>query len=202
MELSSRLSNLRKKVDRAVASKDHLEKFLLDNIQSKNKEEAHLQGALRAREMIIALAKNIQEDVETRLSEIVTLGMSVVFDNPYSFKIQFVQRRNTVEADLIFTKDGNEYDDILESSGGGASDIASFCLRIGLWSLRKTQSVFILDEPFRNLSPNLHDKASEMCKMLCDKLGIQIIMVSHSKDILNYADKVFTIANGQIVKEN
>ena len=154
--LINNVKNSRESLTKLIAARDHLEKNVININHCIKRKKEEYQGGIQAREIIVGLAQKIQQGVKDRLSEIVTLGMSAVFDNPYSFRIEFVQRRNTVEADLIFTKDGNDYIDILESAGGGVADIASFCLRIGLWSLKKTDSVFILDEPFRNLSPTLH----------------------------------------------
>jgi ABC-type lipoprotein export system ATPase subunit len=59
--------------------------------------------------------------------------------------------------------------------------------------------IIILDEPFRHLSADLQPKASEMMKMLSDKLGIQFIMVSHEEGIIDCADNIITIKKGQTV---
>ena len=119
--------------------------------------------------------------------------MASVFPDPYEFQLRFVQRRNKTEADLIFLKNGNETDDLINTAGGGAVDIASFALRIALWSIKRTRSVMIIDEAFRFLSLDLQQKASDMIKQISTKLGLQIIMVSHLPEIVTSADRIINI---------
>ena len=53
----------------------------------------------------------------------------------------------------------------------------------------------------RFLSRDLHHKATEMLKEISEKLGLQIIMVTHSEELIEAADKVFTIRAGKLLKE-
>lgn len=116
----------------------------LERARQDNKEWTML------RDLIVETSNKVQLDVAERISSIVSLALSSTgFD--YSFVIKFVQRRGTTEADLLFVKDGEELNP-LTCSGGGALDIASFALRIAIWSLNKKSPVFILDEPFKHLS--------------------------------------------------
>jgi len=80
-------------------------------------------------------------------------------------------------------------------SGGGAVDVAAFALRLSLWSLQnpRSRNTIILDEPFRFLSKDLHHKAGELLKQISETLGIQLIIVTHEKELQQYANKVFTV---------
>lgn len=145
----------------------------------------------RLRDLAIEVANHVQIDVAERISSIVTAALSATgFD--YEFKVQFVQRRGTTEADLLFVKDGEELHP-LSCSGGGALDIASFALRIALWSLNKSSPVFILDEPFKFLSLDLQENAGNMLHALAERFGLQIIMVSHNERIIAGADNLITV---------
>ena len=108
--------------------------------------------------------------------------------------MEFIIKRNKTECELYFVKDG-ELIDPLTASGGGAVDVASFALRVALWCLapQRTRNTLILDEPFRFLSRDLMYKAGDMLKRLSEKLGLQIIMVSHAEDLIDGANKVFQI---------
>ena len=55
----------------------------------------------------------------------------------------------------------------------------------------KSNNVILLDEPFRDLSLDLHPKASEMIQEIAQKLALQIIMITHSDDLTDAADRVF-----------
>jgi ABC-type cobalamin/Fe3+-siderophores transport system ATPase subunit len=161
-----------------------------------NKNYHDLEIYSKARVISQTVAENTQKQLEYHISHLVTMALSSVFPAPYEFKLSFVQKRNKTEAKLLFLKNGNESDDILNTGGGGVSDVASLALRISLWSINKTRPVLLLDEPMKFLhSPEYQEKASQMIKEVCEKLGLQIIMISDQKDILKYADNVIEIKN-------
>jgi DNA repair exonuclease SbcCD ATPase subunit len=81
----------------------------------------------------------------------------------------------------------------MDCAGGGPIDVASFALRLMYWTLNKTRPIFVLDEPFKFVSVDLQPKCSEMLKMMPDKLGIQIVMISHLPEIIAAADKIFVV---------
>lgn len=193
------IRDLRNKVNQALAKKELLEKQLSDEREKLIKNKKRLEGCHQAREVVIEVARKTQANLENRLSELVSLCLATVFPNPYELSVKFIQRRNAVEADLTLVRNGEEYKP-MDDSGGGVLNVASFGLRVGLWSLSDSRPTILVDEPFANLSPKKHQYASKMAKMLCDKLGIQIIMISHNPNILDYADKIFVVENGKVVE--
>jgi DNA repair exonuclease SbcCD ATPase subunit len=50
-----------------------------------------------------------------------------------------------------------------------------------------------LDEPFRFVSSDLQDRASQMVKELSEKLGLQFIIITHNPTLASYADKTFEV---------
>ena len=173
-------------------------------IESLSKEKTTLANLKRQKRLTMdALAilqhvgRNTQQKLGYRISSLVSLALSAVFSDPYSLEMEFVQRRNQTECDLWLCRRGKKLKPI-DATGGGVIDVASFALRTAIWCLNKTRPVFWLDEPFKHLSGDLQDKASEMLKMLVKRLGIQIVVISHADDIIQSADKIFrvTIENG------
>jgi DNA repair exonuclease SbcCD ATPase subunit len=170
-------------------------------IEQKEKFQKELSASSRmydltvkARTVVQIVAKKTQEKIELYISNLVTMALAWVFPEPYEFQLRFVERRNSTEADFIFKKNGHEIDDILSSGGGGVADVADFALRPSLWSLKKTRPIFIDDEPDKYLhSVEYQSRASQMMKMLCEKLGVQIIIVSDQPNIISAADKVIHV---------
>jgi len=81
-------------------------------------------------------------------------------------------------------------------SGGGAVDIAALTLQISLWSIARprTEGIFILDEPLKWLKgKELPVRGGKIIKDLSSKIGVQIIMVSHSEELIEYADNIIAI---------
>lgn len=159
--------------------------------------ENRYNNALKAREIITTVAKDTQQQLEIRITNIVTMALAAVFPDPYQFVLRFTERRNQTEADLLLVRDGEEVSPI-DATGGGVLDVVSFALRVAILLMSNYRRIIILDEPFRHLSEDLQPKASEMMKMLSDKLGIQFIMVSHEDGIIGSADNVITIKKGEV----
>ncbi|MHA2065068.1 MAG: hypothetical protein ACXABY_11895 [Candidatus Thorarchaeota archaeon] len=175
-ETKSRVSVLRDRMS------EHQEE--IDHWQRRHK------GAEKARVIIQRVAQETQKNLEFHLSHLVTTALAAVFPEDIRFVARIEVRRGKTECDLRFEEYGQEYDP-LEGSGFGPVDVASFALRITFWSLKKNRPSFLLDEPFRNVSPDLQHKVSDMLKMVSQRLGVQIIMVSHHEDINIAADKTF-----------
>jgi DNA repair exonuclease SbcCD ATPase subunit len=157
--------------------------------------EKLLHSHEQAREIIREVALKTMSQISFHISDITSLALEAVFDNPYRLVTDFVQRRNKTECDLYFERDGNRVDP-LSASGVGAVDIASFALRIASWSMNRPHSrnVIILDEPFKCLSDNYQEKASQMVKELSEKLGLQFVIVTHNDILASYADRTFEVS--------
>lgn len=148
-----------------------------------------------AQMIIQTVAQLTQKQLEYHVAELVTLAMAAVFDNPYSLSVNFVQRRGRTEADLEFVRDDQSIDP-LTASGGGAVDVASFALRVALWSLAisKTRATLMLDEPLKWLKGgSLPIKGALMIKEISKRLGIQIIMISHIPDQIEGSDSIINV---------
>jgi len=165
------------------------------NIAAKKKEqlEEREESALKAQAFITKVAKQTQQKLEYHISNLVSMAEAAVFDEPYEFEVKFEQRRNKTECDLFFSRSGSLLDPV-DSTGGGSCDVASFALRCAFLNLnRQNRQVLILDEPFKNVSVDLQEKASDMIKHVSEKIGIQVIMVSHLPRIIGAADKLFEV---------
>jgi len=149
----------------------------------------------KAREIIREVGLATQQQLQVHISDIVSLALEAVFPNPYTLEVDFVERRNRTECDLFFARNDERINPIT-ASGGGAVDVASFALRTASWSMATPHSrnTLILDEPFRYLSVELLPQAGEMLKQLAEELKLQIIMVTHSEELMESADRTFKVA--------
>ena len=192
------LGELRRKLERRQGERERVEKDLLE---ARETHQGFLRRGLRAeraRVILQEVARQTQKELEYRINDLVTAALVAVFPDPYSFELEFVERRNKTEADLWLRR-GGERMSPLDSTGGGAVDVAAFALRVALWGIRtpRFRPVLVLDEPFRFLSRELQPKASALLKILSERMGLQILMVSHSLDLIEEADRVFTVTRGK-----
>lgn len=184
---------LKRKVDLLSAKKELLTKELEEKKKEKEEFSQRYEASTKARILLQEVATVTQQKVEKRISELVSLALSAVFPDPYRFILEFIPKRNQTECVLWFEKNGERMRPI-DSSGGGTIDIASFALRIAFLSIdRKSRRLIICDEPFRFVSRNYLNKCSKLIQILSDKYGIQFIIVSHLKELIEEADKVFEL---------
>ena len=186
---------LRTKLERQKGSRDTVINSLTVNQTELESARVSLHRHEEAREIIRKIGMETQNSLSFHINDIVSLALDSVFDNPYQFAVDFVNRRSKTECDLYFVRDGNRIDP-LTASGVGAVDVASFALRIASWSMARprTDNVIILDEPFRFLSENYQERASNMLREVSQKLGIQLIIVTHETVLTTSADRIFEVS--------
>lgn len=189
-----RLSEIKEHYQKQVGKSEQLEKdisVLATEIKSERKYYKNLE---KASEIVKIVGAETQSQLEFHISDITSLALEGVFANPYKLVTEFVDRRGKMECDLIFERNDNQ---IKPKDGGfGSMDIASLALRVACWSMKapRTRNFILLDEPFRNLSADNHEAASQMLKELSDKLNLQLIIISHIPALATYADRTFKVS--------
>lgn len=192
-----------KDCQQSIAKKKGTVELLRQQLKECKKKKRELERKTlaieRGREVVQEAADETQKELEYRIGGLVTLALQSIFDDRYSCAVQFVPRRNKMEADIILNKDGLILDDVMDSSGGGVGDVMSFALRISLWALKKNRPLFILDEPFKFVDKNRLAKCYALLKQLSKELGIQFIIVSHEEEMIYSCDKEIPIVEGENV---
>lgn len=156
------------------------------------KHETELAEA--ARDVVTAVMLVTQGQVKTFIEETVTLALATVYGSEYALEIEYKVRRNQSEAALWIRK-GEDRFNPRDEIGGGVVDIASLALRLALYALTipRPDPVLILDEPARFLSTDKQPLFGQMLRQVAEYLGVQIIIVSHSAEIIEAADRAYEI---------
>ncbi len=187
------MNNIQYYKEKLLKSQGKLDLLLQRQKTEKEREKSLIQfkeDLEIAQAFLQATAQNTQESLKIHIEDIVQLALDSVFPGKYKFELIFEIKRGKTEAKLQFTKDGEEVD-IMENDAGGVVNVASLGLRIAAWSLGNTRNTIFLDEPFVQLSEDLQPYGAEILKQLSQELNLQFIIVSHGKEIINVADKVF-----------
>jgi len=190
----NRIQTLRTRIDQERGRQYQIESEI-ETMSSRVKIAGReLRKWEEVREIVREVGLKTQEAMQYHIGDITSLALEAVFTDPYELSVEFVQRRNKTECDLLFVRDGESIDPI-DGSGGGTVDVASFALRIASWSMKipKLRNTIVLDEPLRFLSEDKQEQASKMLKEVSARLGIQFIIVTHETTLTQYADKVFTV---------
>ena len=165
-----------------------------EELTTRHKKLEEMRAATEFLQVAIQqAATNVQQRLVLHIEAIVNKVLATVFADTYTFKLEFKISRGRSEARLVFLKGENEID-IMESAGGGVSDVASVALRLACWSLSSAPPVLLLDECAKHLSVDLQPRFAEVLKELCSSLGLQVIFVTHSEAIEEIADKHHKVA--------
>ena len=155
----------------------------------------HLTNLELSKNIIIELGNKTQENVLNYIENTVTLAIQSVFGDEFKFKITADVKRDQQEIYFFIEHNDNQVEPKEDTMSGGIIDLCSFALRIIYWSLENPRSmpVILLDEPFKHVSEGFRNQVSSFVSELSKLVGIQIIMVSHSENLIQNADNVIYI---------
>ncbi len=187
-----RTKELSAKIAEAKGSRSILRKQYIKVEESLATLRERAEGIDIAQALVQDVAKKTQDQLKMHIEDVVQLALDTCFPDEFDFLLQYEAKRGQTEANLRFLQDGEEVDP-MTAAGGGVVDVASFALRIAAWSLSNTDNVIILDEPFRYLSRDLQPKAGEILQRLSQDMGLQFVMVTHQQEMVDIADRVFSV---------
>ncbi len=180
------LTNQRKIVDELKTKHQAFRQEYKKTKEELNIKKEELEKIIEAKELVLDTVQAIQIHIHEQISKVVTMGLQTVFENPYTFKINFEQKRGRTEGILMFERDGEELDP-MDESGGGVVDVAAFTLRVACLLLSRPglRRVLVLDEPFKNVSERAGylKRIPELIHLIEKEFKIQIIMVTHIEEL-------------------
>lgn len=160
-------------------------------IESLKLDILHLE---QASGILNSVGEDRQLKAQGVIEELVTRGLQSIFNSNYSFHIlQTVKNKNAHVEFMIRTTVGGSVIEtpVMESRGGGMAAIVGFILRVVVMLLRKDVArILFLDETFAHVSAEYLPALGEFLREVVDKSGIQIVMVTHQDEFVEYADKV------------
>jgi len=138
--------------------------------------------------------KKIKDEVEL----LVTHGLRSVFEDPdIEFKVEFISRRNQIEADfyLEWVEAGRRIKgNITDTYGGGIVDIISIILRLVVLELANIPGPLFLDEPGKMISEQFIPNFGKFLVELSKTFKRQIILITHNVTLAEYANKMFEVS--------
>lgn len=154
-------------------------KAVKDLTRTLDKTQKQEQATQQAQQIVQDIAATIQQRVHQQIAQVVTRCLNAVFDDPYEFKINFVQKRGRTEAELTFVRNNQLLTDPLNEVGGGVIDVAAFALRIAVILLSRPpiRRVLFLDEPFSMIRGEQNKQQTrQMLLALAEKERFQFIL--------------------------
>jgi DNA repair exonuclease SbcCD ATPase subunit len=159
-------------------SRCKVERKSLEELLSKQEQ---IQTAVKISQEV---AEAVQREAHSQIADVVSRSLEAVFDEPYTFQINFEQRRGRTEASLTFERDGLQVDP-MTASGGGICDLGALALRLSCLLLSKPplRKLLVLDEPLKFLGPaESRHRARMLIESLSEELGVQFLIITHLEE--------------------
>lgn len=184
---TARLSRLSDGVNRAKAYKD----ILAGQINNLENDEKDFRYKADLHQKCTEIFKKWLEDsLEKNIHSIADLGTAalqhIIHDQNLKFQIHQEQKLNRVTMRFLVEENGVSGDP-LSSFGGGAAVVLSFVLRLAVMARMKMVNLLLLDESVVALANAYVPAAAEFMRRLSEETGVNILMVTHNPEFLNYA---------------
>ena len=181
-----------------IAVEEHERDSLLrsrkEHVQNLKYDNKDLENLKLGRDIVSRVGVLAQERLKTIVESLVTEALQAVFGDDFVFEMVCEISRNKPEVFFYVVKNGRR-SSLKDELGGGVVDIVSFVLRVVMWSLSNPRSIdtLILDEPGKFVSKDKLDLFGLMISEISKRLGLQFIIVTHERDLIEAADKAFCV---------
>lgn len=138
-------------------------------------------------------SQKIKSDIE----DLVTYGVQSVFDDP-SLRFRVTGRVLRGAPSIEFSLESKASGGVIErpvmgSHGGGLAEVTGFILRVVVALLSGRRRLLVLDEPFARVSANYRPRLAGFIREICDKTGLDLLIVTHDEDLPEVADTVYRL---------
>lgn len=139
------------------------------------------------------------------VQDVVTDGLRAIFhDQELAFEAVVSSKHNRAWVDFFIRRGaegdpGSHRGKPLEGFGGGPASVASLILRVIVLLKLKRYPLIMLDESLGAVSEEYVDRTGQFLRTLCDKAGIDILLVTHKPSFLDHSTrsyKCFEVSSG------
>lgn len=148
-----------------------------------------------ALEVLQGLETAFTHGFEQAVGAIITRGLTLVREEPWKFRIAHKLRGDVSAVEFLVTDPSGHETDVLDSHGGGLSNLIDFLLRVlVILNSRPSMRKFLwLDESFSAISDEFLPATAELLRQFVDTLGLQIVLTTHIRAFTDVADIVHLV---------
>lgn len=174
-----------------------LRKQLEDTREQMDRSKARLELLEDVQLLLLAASASAREQIKGSIESLVTFALRAIKGEDYSFKIETKQSAGQYTVDFLIVSPDARVLDVLNTCGGGISDIVSVAMRIAILQMYDpTGGPILLDENFKFLSRDNIRAVVDFLRTVISKTGRQIILVTHIPEFSIYADNVIEVVAG------
>jgi len=181
---STKLATLRDRVASELAGKQAEVVYL----------DSEIEIVTKVVELFRVLMDQLVEKQVKSIEKIGTEGLQTIFaDLNLSLESEVAPKHNKIAVDFFIRRGvkgsvRSHRGRPLEAFGGGPSSVVSLILRILAIKRMKLWPLLVLDESLNAVSNEYVEATSQFLKSLADKLGFDILLVTHKPPFLDHAD--------------
>lgn len=158
-----------------------------DSLAEKKKEKTVLEETL---ELLNNMTRLLIDRELRPIEEFVTYGLKQVFiDKDLSLRIDRVETPSGFKYDFII-KDGDIEAPVSDNFGGSVEEVVSLMLRLMVIHRLGKAKFLAMDEFFTGVDARHRPNLINLLKVLCNKAGFDIFLITHQEDFISGADTV------------
>lgn len=194
------LAHVRAKANKALGLRDALHQQIKENkakiTELENEEELLGLVANLIRRLIDGEVTDGVKAVEKLQSE----GLAEIFyDQELSVRAEVEESRGKISVALLTQrrlKDGTVVEGIADQSfGGSVLTMQSILMRATVIFRREMRPVLFLDETLAAVANKYLDRAAKFLSKLCERLDLDILLISHDEALLNAAKHAYVVSD-------
>ena len=184
--------------DSVIDRTQFLQGVYQDKLSQKNKLTTEVESLREEKDILdktekvikFLMDKLVQKDL-SKMDALISYGLKSVYsDRDIMFKSEIIEYGKKIWIDLQTISDGKKVDPQSQSS---VHVIESFLLRL-LCILKLNRSkLLLLDETFSAVDTGYIENFSQLIVQLCNKLGMDIFLVTHQVGFIDYANHSYRI---------
>lgn len=197
--IAADLRTTRDKVNGYKAKRELLEKQREAAVKAKDEAESKLGVFGMVQILLQKTSDYARQQVKTRIEDIVSEALNVVFGGNHKFIIDLTLRGNQPVAeyylndDSVLTKlEKPDYD-----RGGGKVDIIALALRLAVGEMEGITGPLFLDEVGKHVSKEYAPAVAYFLKEYSANFGRQIILITHNADLAEIGEVSLSVKRSQ-----
>lgn len=152
-----------------------------------------------AGDLLLAVAVEYQASVLRYLNELVSHGLQDVFGPGYRVEFRESTKANQRVIDIVLIHHGLEVS-VPDGCGGGVSETIAVLVQLILVYLKRDElaQFIVLDESLAHLALVHTPAMGRVLKDVGERLGLQLLVITHQADLADEADVVYTFEPGDL----
>lgn len=197
--IAADIRTAREKVDRSKSKRELLENQRSTAVKKKAEAEDQLGIFGMVQILLQKTSDYARKQVKTRIEDVVSEALNVVFGGSHRFMIDLTLRGNQPIAEY-YLNDGTTITKLEKPDydrGGGKVDIIALSLRLAVGEMAGITGPLFLDEVGKHVSKEYAPSVAYFLKEYSANFDRQIILITHNADLAEIGETSLTVKRTQ-----